>query len=182
MKLPAKLVERVADSIVNDLIDNQIVEADNPEEFRKNIHEIILEAIEEEKEIEAEAEKLVEQHMHIVESEEIRFRTAVRKVKEKLAEKGNIHLDPEERMNQVAHKIRKYIETDDTIEIFEHPNKIRRRIFNKLRQLVEEEREIDREVRRRIKSYSKKIVEGTPEWKILYNRIYEDALKRRGLM
>jgi len=182
MKLPAKLVERVADSIVNDLIDNHIVEADNPEEFRKNIHEIILTAIEEEKEIEAEAEKLVEQHMHIVESEEIRFRTAVRKVKEKLAEERNIHLDPEERMNQVAHKIRKYIETDDTIEIFEHPNKIRRRIFNKLRQLVEEEREIDREVRRRIKSYSKKIVEGTPEWKILYNRIYEDALKRRGLM
>lgn len=182
MKLPAKLVERVADSIVNDLIENRIVEADNPEEFRKNIHEIILKAIEEEKEIEAEAEKLVEQHMHIVESEEIRFRTAVRKVKEKLAEERNIHLDPEERMNQVAHKIRKYIETDDTVEIFEHPNKIRRRIFNKLRQLVEEEREIDREVRRRIKSYSKKIIEGTPEWKILYNRIYEDALKRRGLM
>ena len=182
MKLPAKLVERVADSIVNDLLDNHIVEADNQEEFRKNIHKIILKAIEEEKEIEAEAEKLVEQHLHIVESEEIRFRTAVRKVKEKLAEERNIHLDPEERMNQVAHKIRKYIETDDSVEIFEHPNKIRRRIFNKLRQLVEEEREIDREVRRRIKSYSKKIVEGTPEWKILYNRIYEDALKRRGLM
>jgi len=182
MKLPAKLVERVADNIVDDLIDNRIIEADKPEEFRKNIHTIILNSIEEEKEIEEAAERLVEEHMHILEDEEIRFRTAVRKVKEKLAEEKGIHLDPEDRMNQVAHRIKKYIEEDDSVEIFEHPNRIRRRIFYKLKQLVEEEREIDREVRRRIKSYSKKIVEGTPEWKILYNRIYEDALKRRGLM
>ena len=182
MKLPAKLVERVADSIVDDLFEKHLVEADDPQAFRKKIHEIIINAIEEEKQIEEEAERLVEQHMHILEEEEIRFRTAVRKVKEKLAEERGIHLDPEDRMNQVAHQIRKYIETDDTVEIFEHPNKIRRRIFEKLKQLVREEKEIDREVRQRIKSYSKKIVEGTPEWKILYNRIYEDALKRRGLM
>jgi len=181
MKLPAKLVERVSDNIVDELIEQHVVEPENPEDFRQKVKEIILNAIKEEKEIEQEAEKLVEQHMHIVQSEELRYRTAVRKVKEKLAEERNIHLDPEERMNQVAHRIKKLIETDDSIEIFEHPNKIRRRIFEKLKQLVREEREIDREVRQRIKSYSKKIIEGTPEWKILYNRIYEDALKRRGL-
>ncbi len=85
-------------------------------------------------------------------------------------------------MNQIAHQIKRYIETDPSIEIFEHPNKIRRVIFEILKNIVREEKEIDREVRKRIKSYSKKIVEGTPEWRILYNRIYEDALKRRGLL
>jgi len=184
MKIPARLVERVADRIANDLIEKHYIEVSNPEDFRKKILEIINKAIEEEKEIEAEAERLVEQHMHILESEEVRYRTAVLKVKEKLAEEKNIHLDPEERMNQVAHQIKRYIETEDpdVIEMFEHPNKIRRLIFDILKQLVKEEKEIDREVRERIKSYSKKIVEGTPEWRILYNRIYEDALKKRGLM
>ncbi|RMD46298.1 MAG: DUF507 family protein [Aquificota bacterium] len=184
MKIPARLVERVADRIVNDLIEKHYVEVANPEDFRKKILEIINKAIEEEKEIEAEAERLVEQHMHILESEEVRYRTAVLKKKKKLAEERNIHLDPEERMNQVAHQIKRYIETEDpdVIEMFEHPNKIRRLIFEILKQLVKEEKEIDKEVRERIKSYSKKIVEGTPEWRILYNRIYEDALKKRGLM
>lgn len=182
MKLPAKLVERVADNIVDDLIQSHLIEADNPEEFRNKVKELIIQAIEEEKEIEKEAENLVEQHMHIVQSEELRYRTAVRKVKERLAEERNIHLNPEERMNQVAHKIKKLIETDDTVEIFDHPNKIRRRIFEKLKQLVREEKEIDREVRKRIKSYSRKIEEGTPEWRILYNRIYEDILKRKGYL
>ena len=182
MKLPAKLVERTVDRIVKELVDKEILIVEDIDKFKKDVTEIILNAIKEEKELEEEAERLVEEHLHLVKDEDIGYRSAVRKVKERLAEEKNIHLDPVERMNQVAHKIRKYIETDDTVEIFEHPNKIRRRIFNKLRQLVEEEREIDKEVRRRIKSYSRKIVEGTPEWKILYNRIYEDALKRRGLM
>ncbi len=184
MKIPARLVERIVDKIVNDLIEKHYIEVSDPEDFRKKVLEIINNAIEEEREIEEEAEKLVEQHMHMIESEDIRYRTAVLKVKQKLAEERNIHLDPEERMNQVAHRIKRYIETEDPdiIEMFEHPNKIRRTIFEILKQLVREEREIDREVRERIKSYSKKIVEGTPEWRVLYNKIYEDALKRRGLM
>ncbi|WP_293443309.1 DUF507 family protein [Persephonella sp.] len=182
MKIPARLVERIVNNIVKELTEKHYIEAENEEEFKKAVFEIINKAIEEEKEIEEEAEKLVEQHMHLIESEDIRYRTAVMKVKEKLAEERNIHLDPEERMNQIAHKIKKYIETENSIEIFEHPNKIRRKIFEILKQLVKEEKEIDREVRQRIKSYSRKILEGTPEWRILYNRIYEDALKRRGLL
>ncbi|ACO03702.1 MAG TPA: DUF507 domain-containing protein [Persephonella sp.] len=182
MKIPARLVERIVENIIKELSDKHYVEAEDNEKFKKDLLEIINKAIAEEKEIEEQAEKLVEQHMHLIESEDIRYRTAVLKVKEKLAEERNIHLDPEERMNQVAHQIRKYIETDPTIEIFEHPNKIRRKVFEILKQLVKEEKEIDREVRQRIKSYSKKILEGTPEWRILYNRIYEDALKRRGLL
>ena len=182
MKIPARLVERIVNNIEKELIEKHYIEVENEEEFRNKLFEIINNAIQEEKEIEEEAERLVEQHMHLIEEEDIRYRTAVLKVKEKLAEERNIHLDPEERMNQIAHRIKKYIETDDSIEIFEHPNKIRRKVFDMLKQLVKEEKEIDREVRQRIKSYSKKIIEGTPEWRILYNRIYEDALKRRGLL
>ncbi|WP_299227966.1 DUF507 family protein [Sulfurihydrogenibium sp.] len=180
MKLPAKLVEIVSQSIADKLINEHIVEADDEQKFRHDILEIIKKAVEEEKELEEEAERLVEQHIKQFEHEDIRFRTAVLKVMEKLAEERNIHLDPEERLNQIANRIKRYIETEDSVEIFEHPNKIRRIVLELLKRLVREQREIDKEVRQRIRSYSRKIVEGTPEWRILYNRIYEDALKRRG--
>jgi hypothetical protein len=180
MKLPAKLVEIVSQSIVDKLINEHIVEADDEQKFRQDILEIIKKAVEEEKELQEEAERLVEQYIKQFEHEEIRFRTAVLKVMEKLAEERNIHLDPEERLNQIANRIKRYIETEDSVEIFEHPNKIRRIVLELLKRLVREQREIDKEVRQRIRSYSRKIVEGTPEWRILYNRIYEDALKRRG--
>lgn len=182
MKLPAKLVDMVVENLVQELIDKRLVEPDNPENFKTKIKEIINNAIEEDKQLQEEAERLVGQHIHLLESEDIRYKTAVMKVKEKLAEERNIHLEPEERLNQVANKIKKYIETDPEVEIYEHPNYIRRVVVERLKAILREEREIDREVRQRIRSYSKKILEGTPEWKILYNRIYEDALRRRGLL
>ncbi len=182
MKLPAKLVERTVDRIVKELVDKEILIVDDVSKFRHDVSEIILGAIKEEKELEEEAERLVEEHLHLVKDEDIGYRTAVRKVKERLAEERNIHLDPVERMNQVAHRIKKYIETEPSVDYREHPNKIRRRVFEILKDIVREEKEIDKEVRQRIKSYSRKIVEGTPEWRILYQRIYEDALKKRGLM
>lgn len=182
MKLPAKLVDRVIDNLVKELLERHLVEPENPEDFKEKIAQIINTAIEEDRQLEEEAERLVTEHLHLIENEDIRYKTAVMKVKEKLAEERNIHLEPEERLNQVANKIKKYIETDPQVEIFEHPNYIRRVILEKLKSIIREEREIDKEVRQRIRSYSKKIVEGTPEWRILYNRIYEDALKRRGLL
>ena len=182
MKIPIRLVERITDKLTKELTEKEYIEAEDIEKFKENILQIIKNAIQEEKDLEKEAEELVEQHKHLLEEEDINFRNAVRKVKEKLAEERNIHLDPEERMNQVAHKIRKYIEEDDSIEIFVHPNKIRKLVFAVLKDLVREEKEIDREVRNRIRSYSRKIYEGTTEWKILYNKIYEDILKRKGLI
>ena len=58
---------------------------------------------------------------------------------------------------------------------------IRKVISSILIEAAKEEEEIEKEVRMRIKNYSKKIVEGTSEWNILYKRIYQDTLKQRGL-
>jgi len=43
----------------------------------------------------------------------------------------------------------------------------------------EEEEEIDRGVRSRLKSYSRPIVEGSPEWDVLYRKTYEEELRKR---
>jgi len=63
MKLPAKLAEIVSQSIADKLINEHIVEADDEQKFRHDILEIIKKAVEEEKELEEEAEKLVERHI-----------------------------------------------------------------------------------------------------------------------
>ena len=40
--------------------------------------------------------------------------------------------------------------------------------------------EIDAVVRRKLQSYSKKIVEGTSEWEILYKKFFREEEMRRG--
>ena len=59
MKIPARLVERIVNNIEKELIEKHYIEAENEEEFRNKLFEIINNAIQEEKEIEEEAERLV---------------------------------------------------------------------------------------------------------------------------
>jgi len=40
--------------------------------------------------------------------------------------------------------------------------------------------EIDEKVRRKLQSYSKKIMEGTSEWEILYKKFFKEEEKRSG--
>lgn len=42
-----------------------------------------------------------------------------------------------------------------------------------------EEEEIDRKVRSKLASYSRRIVEGSTEWEILYRKIFEEEARKR---
>lgn len=43
------------------------------------------------------------------------------------------------------------------------------------------EQEIDRLVRKRLQSYTRKIHEGSPEWDVLYQKTYGEELRKRHL-
>ena len=93
----------------------------------------------------------------------------------------NINIDRRERLNQIVNRIMELIMTDETVDIYEDPPIVRGKIRKIVMEALRVEEEIEREVRRRIKKYSKDILEGSPEWNILWRRIYEDELKKRGL-
>ncbi len=182
MRLPEKLVDRIADRIIRELTEDRTIEAEDPYVFKKKIIRIFKKVEEEEKLLDEKTREILKEKMDLVEEVSLDYRTAYKAVRSKLAEEMNIHTNKRERMNQIAGMIKDLIIEDETVEIYEEPHIIRSRIRSILMEALKEEEEIDREVRERIKSYSKKFVEGTPEWNHLYKRIYEDALKRRGLL
>ena len=53
---------------------------------------------------------------------------------------------------------------------------IKRTIINELK--IGEE--IDAEVKKKLQSYSKKIVEGSPEWDIMYRKFFEEEDAKKG--
>ncbi len=181
MKLPERLVERIAGKIVEDLSKEGIIEAEDPELFKRKIIGVFKKAEEEERLLDEKTKEILKERRDLLEETDLDYRTAFRAVKAKLAEEMKININRRERMNQVANMIRDLIMEDDTVEIYEDPPIIRKRIVEILREAVEEEERIQRRVRERIRKYSKNILEGTPEWNLLYRRIYEDELRQRGL-
>ncbi len=181
MKLPEKLVEIVSNKIVDGMSKEGLLEAEDPEIFKKKIISIFKKAQEEEKALDERTKEVLRENLELLEKEGIDYGTAFKAIKARLAEEMNINVNRRERMNQIANMIMDLIMQDETVEIYDDPPVIRRRVLAILREAVAEKEDIDRKVRRRIKEYSPHIVEGTPEWNLLYRRMYEDELRQRGL-
>jgi hypothetical protein len=67
------------------------------------------------------------------------------------------------------------------VEFIEDRDTIRQNIVQILTNTLREEEKIDADVRKRITSQKKEILEGSEEWDILYRKYYAEGLKRLGV-
>ncbi len=67
------------------------------------------------------------------------------------------------------------------MEFIEDRDTIRLEIVNILQALLKLEEQVDTEVRLKITSQKKEILEGSEEWDVLYRKYYSEGLKRMGV-
>jgi hypothetical protein len=89
----------------------------------------------------------------------------------------------EEKVTHMSHILLKGLKERGVIEIIEDEGKIRRQIRRSIIEELKLGEEIDEAVRKKLQSYSKKIIEGSQEWEVLYRKFFkEEEEKRRGLV
>ena len=68
---------------------------------------------------------------------------------------------------------------DESIEIFRDENDIRLEIVRIITEELKIEENLDQEVRGRLDSYKRKMVEGSSEWDIMYQKILEEEANKK---
>ena len=68
------------------------------------------------------------------------------------------------------------------VEFIEDRDTILQKIVQLLTESLREEEQLDAEVRKRITSQKKEILEGSEEWEVLYRKYYTDELRRMGIV
>ena len=86
-----------------------------------------------------------------------------------------------DKLNKLAHTVADALAEIDEVDFLDDRNAIRQEARKALEQLLMEETKIDKAARLKISSQRKVIVEGTPEWDILYRKYYNDEVRRLGL-
>jgi uncharacterized protein len=82
---------------------------------------------------------------------------------------------------QLSHVITKALVDSPDVEFVEDRDTIRQKIVEILQTLLKEEEQVDLEVRRKIATQKKEILEGSEEWDLLYRRHYSEELKKKGV-
>jgi hypothetical protein len=83
-----------------------------------------------------------------------------------------------EKVLQLSHLVLNYFNSDDAIEYFVDPQELRQQVVRLIGDEMKADESIDQNVRRKIESQKRGIIEGTEEWDVLYRKYYEEETAR----
>ena len=87
-----------------------------------------------------------------------------------------------EKTIRLSHVITDQLVSSDDVEFIEDRDTIRQKTVQILLELLKEEEAMDTEVRKKISSQKKEILEGSEEWEVLYRKYYAEEMRRMGIV
>ena len=86
-----------------------------------------------------------------------------------------------EKTVRLSHFITDVLVAGEDVEFIEDRATIRQNVVEILLGLLKEEEQMDAQVRQKIASQKKEILEGSEEWEVLYRKYYADEMRRMGI-
>lgn len=87
----------------------------------------------------------------------------------------------DEKISHLSHVLFRGLTDRNLIEILDEEGKVRREIKRSTVSFLKISEDIDLSVRKKLQSFSRKIVEGSTEWEVLYRKFYNEETARRGM-
>ena len=84
-----------------------------------------------------------------------------------------------DRQNHLAHLVTDGIWNDDMVD-FTDDDLALRAAKMAIGEYVKEDEDIDKDARAKVASLKRNVMEGTPEWEVMYKKYYEEERTKRG--
>jgi len=86
-----------------------------------------------------------------------------------------------EKIVRISHQLVDLLVQSNEVEFIEDRDTIRQHLVQTMTNVLKEEEKVEVEVRRRITSQKKEILEGSEEWDVLFRKYYLEELRRMGI-
>lgn len=86
----------------------------------------------------------------------------------------------DDKISHLSHVLLKGLIAQDLVELLDDEGAIRREIKQTIVNELKIGEEIDTIVRRKLQSHTKKLIEGSPEWEVLYKKYFREEEIKKG--
>ena len=86
-----------------------------------------------------------------------------------------------EKIVRISHALTDVLVASEDVEFVEDRDTIRQHMVTTMTNVLREEEKVEVEVRKRITSQKKEIIEGSEEWDVLFRKYYSEELRRMGI-
>ena len=87
-----------------------------------------------------------------------------------------------EKTMRLSHIVTDVLVASEDVEFVEDRDTIRQKTVQILQDLLKEEEAVDAEIRKKISSQRKEVLEGSEEWDLLYRKYYAEEMRRMGIV
>jgi len=86
----------------------------------------------------------------------------------------------EDKISHLTHVLLKGLMDQDIVDLVDDEGDVRREIKRTIVAELKIGEEIDQFVRKKLQSFSKKLIEGSPEWEVMYKKLYREEEIKKG--
>lgn len=87
----------------------------------------------------------------------------------------------DDKVSHLTHVLLKGLLDGGSIKLKDDEGKVRKEMKRAVVAFLRVSEDIDDAVRKKMQSFSRKIIEGSPEWDVLYQKFYREEAARRGM-
>jgi len=183
MRLKAKQTRYVAAKIGIDLANASFVTMPKGKEaVVEACKAVIDENLENEKRLDAKVEEMLDANIDEIEIQQAKERELFFMVKKRLAPEYGVIMNYDDRYNDVSHKILDELYENYLLEYEVNENQIRNVIFKAFKEFADSFDKIDDIVYDKIREMKKEYIPGSVEYELVYERLYEAELTKRGML
>ena len=143
---------------------------------------IIDENLKQEHALDTKVKEVLEENLEQIEFQNADERQLFFMIKKKMAPEFGVIINYDDRYNDLAHKILDELYENYLAEYDVNENQVKNVIFKSFKAFANAFDEIDDIVYNKIKGMKKDVIPGSQDYELLYERLYQEELIRRGML
>lgn len=147
-----------------------------------SIKEILENDIKKEKALEDKVKELLEENENEMDFMQVDRKNMFWLIKKKLSKDYGVILSYEDRYSHMAHQILETLWKKNLIDYSVSENLVKNVIYNSIENYLKSYEDIEDIVVEKITNYKRKLIAGTYEYDLVFEKLYEDELKRKGMI
>jgi len=183
MRLKPQQTGYVASKVAIDLANAQFIRLPKGKDvIVETVKKIVDENLKVEYALDEKVKDILDENYDEIEFQHADERQLFFMIKKKMAAEHGVIMNYEDRYNDLSHTILDELYENYLIEYEVNENQVKNVIFKAFKSFSDSFDEIDDIVYKKIRGMEREIIPGTQDYELLYERLYEEELKKRGML
>lgn len=183
MKIKLHHTDFVSRKLTRDLINCHFIEVRKTKEaIAEEIAKILKQDVHNEMALDERVNEILESQESEIEFYGADYKQLFWMAKKRLANDYGVILSNDERFSDLAHRILDVLWEEDFIHYTVDDNKVKNILLGSLEEFIKGFEAADGAVHEKLKNYKRKLIAGTDEYDLVFQKLYEEELIRRGII